>query len=270
VISNTSKLSETITESPVSRNSESHWTDDFFSATDQVSVSSEREDNTKCGIITHSKSIPKEHPVEIVTFYNSFREENCLTEVPNLPNISSAKNTVVQTETISKVATIEQLMCEGKVLPQREIRRYEMADQVYEKAKKAWSFGKGVSVLKPIMGLAEGVAAKAINVTVGVDDLEKVDILIRGQLNSLDKDLVDPAINRLWEVISPYVKKGDDIVQTIIRLKGKKISQEAEVETTESSSDVVEDTDIGTKPPPSDEIKPQSDKITPTPIAPTH
>lgn len=261
MISNNTKLSETITQSPVSRNSESHRTDDFFSATDQVSVSSEREESTKCGLITHSKSVPKEHPVEIVTFYSSYREENFLTEVPNLPNIS---------ETISKVATIEEeLMCEGKVLPQREIRRYEMADQVYEKAKKAWSFGKGVSVLKPIMGLAEGVAAKAFSVTVGVDDLEKADILIRGHLNSLDKDLVDPAINRLLEVISPYVKKGDDIVQTIIGLKGKKISQEAEVETTESS-DIVEDTAIDTKPPPSDEIKPQSDKITPTPIAPTH
>lgn len=135
-----------------------------------------------------------------------------------------------------------------------------MADHVYEKAKLAWSFGKGVFVFKPFMGLAEGVAAKTLSVTIGVDDFDKVDILIRERLNYLDKDFVDPAINRLWEVINPYLGDGDNIVQTFVGLKRKKIPSAAEETKVESTT------------PPSRPLKcphfnitPQSDTITPPP-----
>jgi len=265
---------------PLSINSTSHRSDDFFSAIDQQSISSEREDNIRYEAIPYNteicvnfadNSVAKEHPVKIVTISTSYQEEHYLTETTNLPN-TSVTNVVLQSENILKEAIFKQeSMCDGKVLTQREIRRYEMADNVYEKAKSAWSFGKGVSVFKPFMGLAEGVAAKALSVTVGVDDFEEADIMIRERLGTLDKDLVDPAINKVWEVISPYFEKRDDILQAFIGMTKKKIPfacEEMEVENTIPLSDAVEDADIDTKPP-STAATP-SDKITPTPIAPTH
>jgi len=198
----------------------------------------------------------EEHPIEIVAVCNSFQEKYVSDKTPLEQTLE------------------ERLMCEGNAVAPREIRRYEMADHVYEKAKSVWSFGKGVGALKPIMGLAEGVAVKALSVTVGVDDLEKVDTLIRERLNTFDKDLVDPAINRVWEVIAPYVGKGDDIVQSFIGLTKKKIPFGCEAGTEKSTSsfdDAVDGADVDTTPPSTESTTTTTaDKITPTPIAPTH
>lgn len=181
-------------------NSESCPTEDFLSATDQLSISSEGEDKETVPIYIEtcanisSVSVSKEHPVRIITVFNSFEQNHLMCE-----------------ETSEKQEFLKFNMASG------------MADQVYEGAKSAWSFGKGVRVLNPIMGLAEGVATKALSVTVGVDDLESADTLIRERLNTLDKDIVDPTIHRMWEVIGPFLEKSDGIVQSFIGMTRKKI-----------------------------------------------
>ncbi len=117
---------------------------------------------------------------------------------------------------------------------------YDVVDHVYEGAKSAWAMGKDVSifniaVLKPFLGVAEGVATKILSVAAGVDSLDTVDKNIKPHLKGIDHDLVDPAIVKLWSIIGPIIGKGDEIVKGMVNMvkhpliKNKKIEEETVV-----------------------------------------
>lgn len=114
---------------------------------------------------------------------------------------------------------------------------YDVVDHVYEGAKSAWAMGKDVSifhiaVLKPFLGVAEGVATKILSVAAGVDSLDTVDKSIKPHLKGIDHDLVDPAIQKLWSIIGPVIGKGDEVVKGMLNMvKHPLIKNKSEEET---------------------------------------
>lgn len=106
--------------------------------------------------------------------------------------------------------------------PTEDPAHFDVLDHVYEGAKSAWAFGKGVVVFAPFMGLAETVAVKAVSIVTGLDSLEAVDQSILPHLKGIDKDFVDPAILKIWSLISPVVGKSEDIAKTMVAMVHKK------------------------------------------------
>jgi len=93
---------------------------------------------------------------------------------------------------------------------------FDVIENVYGGAKAAWSFGKGIILFRPFMGLAEDAATKVLSMTTGAESLEAVDKEIIHHLSSVDKEFVDPAILKLCSVISPIIGKGDDIIKSMV------------------------------------------------------
>lgn len=93
---------------------------------------------------------------------------------------------------------------------------FDVIENVYEGAKAAWSFGKGIVLFRPFMGLAEDAATKVLSMTTGAESLEAVDKDIIHHLSGIDKEFIDPAILKLCSVISPIIGKGDDIIKSMV------------------------------------------------------
>jgi len=91
----------------------------------------------------------------------------------------------------------------------------DAAEHVYEGAKGAWAWGKGVPVFSPFMGLAETVAGKALEIT--GTTLEDVDQnLITPQLKNLDNGVINPAIEAVVGIVLGAAGKTEDIIKPLI------------------------------------------------------
>lgn len=82
----------------------------------------------------------------------------------------------------------------------------DAAEKVYETAKNVWSWGKGVVVLSPFLGLAENVAGKVVSVATG-STLKDIDDGIQKGLGFVDEKYLNPAIEKLAAVLLGTVTK---------------------------------------------------------------
>jgi len=88
------------------------------------------------------------------------------------------------------------------------------AEKVYETAKNVWAWGKGVMLFRPFLGLAEGVAGKAVSVAGG--SLEQVDGFVMEQLHGLDDKVLNPAIQAIVSTIMKAAGKSEDVLKPMI------------------------------------------------------
>jgi len=93
---------------------------------------------------------------------------------------------------------------------------FNAVENVYEGVKTAWTFGKGIVVFKPFMGMTETVAVKALELATGISSLESADEHIKGHLSGVDKDFIDPAILKIWSLVCPIVGKSEEVVNQIV------------------------------------------------------
>lgn len=91
----------------------------------------------------------------------------------------------------------------------------DVTEKVYEAAKGVWSWGKGVMLLSPFLGLAEGIAGKMV--TMAGSSLEQVDGGITHQLHSLDGQYLNPAIDALVKLLMGTVSKTEEIIKPILQ-----------------------------------------------------
>merc|ERR1712232_1170705 len=76
----------------------------------------------------------------------------------------------------------------------------DAANHVYEHAKGAWSWGKGLMVVSPILGLAEGITNRVVGVVgTNLDDIDKN--LIKPQVDNLDNSVLNPAVNAIVGIV---------------------------------------------------------------------
>merc|ERR1719223_81180 len=102
-------------------------------------------------------------------------------------------------------------------------QEFDVVEHVYEGAKSAWAFGKGIFVLSPFMGVAEGAATKMLSLTTGVTSLEDADTHIKSTLSNVDKEFIDPAILKLWAALEPIVGKLEEVLMSVLGVVSKKV-----------------------------------------------
>jgi hypothetical protein len=121
---------------------------------------------------------------------------------------------------------------------------FDVGQNAYETAKKAWAFGKGVAVVNLFLGAAENVAGKVLDLTQG-KNLQEVDKeAVQPALAKLDDDFLNPAICKLLTLIMPLYKKAEEKavnVSTLISNLLKQVGLLKEASAEEQPSRVVTD-----------------------------
>jgi hypothetical protein len=86
-----------------------------------------------------------------------------------------------------------------------------VSQTIYGATKDVWAYGKTVPYVTNVLGLADAVATKVLDMTFHVD-YAAVDDKIKPQLKKLDDDIVTPVIETVWKVIAPAVGKANEMV----------------------------------------------------------
>lgn len=107
--------------------------------------------------------------------------------------------------------------------PSDDSPHFDLAEHVYEHAKSVWSMGKDVSIfnihiLKPFLSVTEDVATKVLSATTGAKSLASVDETIKPHLKGIDNDIIDPAVVRLLNFMTPLVGKSEDTIKNLINM----------------------------------------------------
>jgi hypothetical protein len=97
----------------------------------------------------------------------------------------------------------------------------DVASNAYDVAKKIWSWGKKQMLVKPFLGMAEGVASKVVGIALGGMTLETVDEKVGEHLHGFDDSVLNPALTALIKVLLGAVGKASDIVTPIINIVSK-------------------------------------------------
>jgi len=90
----------------------------------------------------------------------------------------------------------------------------DAVSHVYEGAKNIWGWGKGINVVKPFLGLAEGVANGVVGV-VGTN-LDEIDGNVTPQLKTLDEKFLNPAVDAVVGVVLGAVQKTESIIKPVL------------------------------------------------------
>lgn len=90
----------------------------------------------------------------------------------------------------------------------------DAAEKVYDTAKSVWGWGKGVMVLSPFLGLAEGVASKVVSMA--GSSLDEVDDSVNSRLASLDGKYLNPAIEKLVTLLMGTFSKTEEIFKPFL------------------------------------------------------
>lgn len=215
--------------SPRSITSESARTDDFASAAEELSVATDFDD------LSVEESQSKD-----LLFNDILGKQAIIEETPE----TSFEMTSIASETTETVVELTPTPVE--TVPDTTTAEtgpnFDVVENVYEGAKSAWTFGKGIFVFKPFMGVAEDVAVKVLSITAGVTSLEDADKGIKSTLSGVDKEFIDPAVLKLWSVLEPIIGKGDDVLKTVLGFVSKDTPMiEAEAEVTEETVTETED-----------------------------
>jgi len=178
---------------------ESVITEDFASAADNLSASSDLDDI----------SFDQEDQEIVQTIYKN-----------DILGLSRKEEEVTKTVKMVSFAT--------ETKEKEETQHFDVAEKVYEGAKTAWNFGKSFGILSPFMSIAEGAAVKVIGLVTGVDSLETVDHNVKPHLVGIDREFLDPAILKVLDLVTPLVSKGEELVKSILGKVKPAIKAEAE------------------------------------------
>ena len=85
---------------------------------------------------------------------------------------------------------------------------------IYEQAKGVWAWGKGVPLVKIGLGVSEAVASKAAQMA--GTDLEEVDQMVKPHLKNLDTEILNPAIEKVVEIVLGAAGNTENFVKPII------------------------------------------------------
>lgn len=91
------------------------------------------------------------------------------------------------------------------------VSKFDVSQTIYGATKDVWAYGKTVPYVTNVLGLADAVATKVLDMTFHVD-YAAVDDKIKPQLKKLDDDIVTPVIETVWNVIAPAVGKANEMV----------------------------------------------------------
>ncbi len=212
-------------QSPSILRSESIITDDFASATEDFSLTSDLDDISL-------EDTPQKSPI-----YNDILgQQTILEETPEEEHFNfdmakrskrskaMASNTAVTEPTSTPAPEVKEPTTPSPEpesepvapAPVDDKPKFDVVENVYEGAKSAWAFGKGIIVFKPFMGVAEGAATKVLSITTGISSLEDADKQIKSTLSGVDKEFIDPAILKLWSTLEPIIGKGDEVLKTVL------------------------------------------------------
>jgi hypothetical protein len=90
----------------------------------------------------------------------------------------------------------------------------DAAEKVYDTAKGAWAWGKGVMIFSPFLGLTEAVAGKIVSIA--GSSLEDLDHAIIPKLQEVDDSLLNPAMQAVVKTVLSAFHKSEDIIKPII------------------------------------------------------
>jgi hypothetical protein len=217
---NTTNSRKYISSSSKSLASESLLTEDFASAADDLSETSDLDDisldesaaarNTFLNDILGRQAILEESPEEE---YEQITMAKKSKSTKPVVKVTDPADPVVATP---EPATTTTAAKDSKP-------KFDVVENVYEGAKSIWAFGKGIIVFKPFMGVAEGAATKVLGMTTGVSSLEDADKHIKSTLAGVDQEFIDPAILKLWSMIEPIIGKGDEVFKMVFETVVKKV-----------------------------------------------
>ena len=185
--------------------SESILTEDFASATEDISETSDLLDD-----------ISLEDPGQRSTIFNDILGRQTILEEETPEELIEDPETMATTIEPTPAAPVT-------MEPTEEKPEFDVVENVYEGAKSVWAFGKGIIVFKPFMGVAEGAATKVLSLTTGISSLEDADKQIKSTLSGVDKEFIDPAILKLWSVLEPIIGKGDEVLKSVLGVVSKKV-----------------------------------------------
>jgi len=132
-------------------------------------------------------------------------EEELEFQDANMSTVKSYKQATVGVATPPK---------EKKFFPTEAPAHVDAAEKVYDTAKGVWAWGKGVMVVSTFLGLAEGVAGKAAQVT--GNSLEGLDGEVVKQLHGIDDKVLNPAIEKIVGILLGAAGKSEDILKPVI------------------------------------------------------
>ncbi len=209
------QVSESNSRSQRTLEASSVHTQDFETAAEEISEHEYFDD------ISIDRDIYQDDILGLVSPISSILEEIQEPEHSPMGSRRSKKSKVAKSATVSVTKkTMEPTKPDPTPTPTEESAHFDVLDHVYEHAKGAWAFGKGVVVFKPFMGLAEAVAEKAVSI-VGLESLENVDKNIIPHLKGIDKEFIDPAILKIWSLLEPVVGKSEDVAKSMIAMVHK-------------------------------------------------
>lgn len=90
----------------------------------------------------------------------------------------------------------------------------DAAEKVYDTAKNVWTWGKGIVVFRPFLGLAEAVAGKVVSVA--GSSLESVDTTAKEKLHGLDDKYLNPAIAAVVSLVLGVVSQTESTLKPIL------------------------------------------------------
>lgn len=150
-------------------------------------------------------------------------ETSDLRSVRNMPSPETTASTTTATTgttPVLSVPTVETTEVSKSTVAEETHTQYDVAENIYEKAKSLWSWGKTIKSVTPFLDAAEDLATKVVKSATGLDDLDSVDKSIKPHLSGFDKNTLSPAIIKIMELIAPIIEKGDKAMKPIATTVG--------------------------------------------------
>jgi hypothetical protein len=97
----------------------------------------------------------------------------------------------------------------------KDLKLENPAEVTYDKVKGVWTWGKGVRIFSPFLGLAEAVAGKVLHVA--GSSLEELDGGVSDNLHTVDDKYLNPALSMLLSAVHRVYSKGEDILKPMLR-----------------------------------------------------
>jgi len=169
--------------------------EDIMSTDECYDGNNNNSSNNKEFVLTYSSSLPSDHDspfgkdaLALARENESFPAEDTVYHDTNMSSSSSSS-------TASKAA--------------------DPAEKIYDGVKGIWGWGKGVMVLSPFLGFAEGVAGKVVELATG-STLSDVDGGIKSNLTKVDKQYINPAIEALIKALLGAFHKSEDVIKPLV------------------------------------------------------
>merc|ERR1712129_343959 len=147
-------------------------------------------------------------------------ESTVKTIAPSEPGAAKVQApTTIEEVTITPTKKETEINTEVK---NEETGHFDVSQHVYDGVKNVWGLGCSVGIIRPLLKITEGVAGSGLGMTTGIN-LDNGDEEIKPKLAELDDNIINPAIGKVLEVVTPFVNEGELIIRPIITSVGPKV-----------------------------------------------